>query len=108
MKPYESPKMRFEELTLFEKIAEVCWGSKTVTFTFNYPYDDDHNDPSTPDTIPGSYSLASGCGNETDPVLNWIKGNLTAAEYDYWINHTDNKSSNLANTKFTGVSVTTS
>ena len=103
MTKYESPSIRFENLTLFERIAEICWGSKTVTF--DYPYDDEHNDPITPDPIPTPLSLGSGCGNQSNSVLTWLQGNLTPAEYSYWESLNLNSSSNLANTQVKGFTV---
>lgn len=102
MKQYEAPKLSFEELVFFEKIAETCWGSKTVTF--DYPYEE-KNDPLTPDPIPEPLILGSGCGNQSSSVLSWLQQNLTQAEYDYWLSMNSNQSSNLANTRMSGINV---
>lgn len=100
MTKYESPSMKFEKLTLFEKIAEECWGTgkANITIIFDYPYDN------VIKPLP-SYPLGSGCGNQSSSVDDWIESHLTADEYSYWINNDDNKSSNLANTKAPGFTI---
>lgn len=93
MKQYQSPQMKFEELTFFEKIAEKCWGSKSVVF--DYPNDDAY--------IPYTFNLASGCGNISPESVNqWIDNILSDEEFAKWTADNVNNSSNMANTKLTG------
>lgn len=68
MTKYESPTMKFESLTLFEKIADVCWATTHVTY-------DNPNDGYAPTTVePEILSAVNGCDNRSDKILDWLKG----------------------------------
>ena len=65
---YESPTMKFENLTLFEKIADKCWATTNVTY-------DNPADGFAPTTVDSnSLSAVNGCDNRSDIILNWLKG----------------------------------
>lgn len=100
MKCYESPKIKFEELKLFEKIADKCWGYKYAIF--EDPYDSDDN-------IDISYTMnqGSGCGDGKScdfytKIMNYLeskpatKGSYTS-RYVQWVDQYHVKSNNLAN-----------
>lgn len=93
MKQYQSPQMKFEELTFFEKIAEKCWGSKSVVF--DNPYTSIHEAE--------VFTLTSGCGNISPESVNqWIDDVLSDEDFMKWTADNVNNSSNMANTKLTG------
>jgi hypothetical protein len=100
MKTYESPKMRFETLTFFEKIAEVCWGKAQTAY---FDKDSDHQQDTGEEL-----TLPSGCGNDKDnPILTQIESILGTGStaYSDWLAANPNNSSNLANTQATGIVV---
>lgn len=105
MTNYESPSIKFETLTLFEKIADDCWASKTITF--DSPYD------SVGPIY--KYDLGSGCGNKSDDksetqldtVSLWLQ-NILKDKYTEWLINNTNSSSNLANTRANGFILTKS
>lgn len=96
MKVYQAPKMKLERLTLFEKIAETCWGYKRAFF--DNPYDGVNI------VFTKEFSGNSGCGNnsEDNDVLKWLKATVFGNSqeiYDKYMNEYGNNSNNLANTK---------
>ncbi len=94
MKEYIQPKIEFEELILFEKIAETCWGYQQATF----------DDPLTPGidikTLP--FTGGNGCGNDqANAVIEWLRV-ILGSTFDLYMTKYSNNSSNLANTKAAG------
>lgn len=92
MKVYQAPKMKLERLSLFEKIAETCWGYKKAFF--DNPYDGVTN------LVWIEFTNNPGCGDSSgqNDVLNWLKG-ILGNDYDKYRQEYPNNSNNLANTK---------
>lgn len=99
MKQYESPKVKFEQLTFFEKIAAVCWGGNDQHY-----FDKDSDGKFDTNEL---LNIPKGCGNDKDdPVTNQIKSMLGDSAYQDWLSRSDaNNSSNLANTSATEIYV---
>ena len=93
MKEYTQPKIVFEELILFEKIADTCWGYQQATF----------DDPLTPGiNIQTLIFSGNGCGNnKKNSVIDWLRVTL-GSNYDTYMTTYKNNSNNLANTKAVG------
>lgn len=91
---YISPTIKFEELTFFERIADRCWGAKSLTF--DYPYDCEY------DPIASCFTISKGCGKQTSSILKWLKSNLSKKEYRTWEKRNNSCGSNLTNTKADG------
>ena len=100
-KRYESPEFRFQELFLFEGVADVCWGyHQADLYIF---YDADHDD--TYDTgetvifqhhfVPSEGGNGNGCSNIDDAMQNYmpqIEAAFYAAGYGkYWTAEVRNK-----------------
>lgn len=63
-KRYESPRMNFEEIRLFERIADVCWGTAGIWL-------DSNGDHSITDGVDIEISTGGGCkGNWSADALN--------------------------------------
>lgn len=93
MLKYEAPVMTFEELTLFEKIADKCWGAGKVIFSNPYnPYGPTH-----------SFYITGGCNtgqlDPSDTVLSYVKNYMSGSQFD---DYTACYGFNLANTHAAG------
>lgn len=63
MREYESPKFDFQELKLFERIADVCWGTASIWL--------DTNNDSIISNIDIQLDTGGGCkGNESAININ--------------------------------------
>lgn len=93
MLQYEAPVMIFEELTLFEKIADKCWGAGRVSF--NNPYD------SSSETQ--SFAISGGCNtgqiDPSDTVLGYLKNYMSGSQFE---DFTSSYGFNLSNTHASG------
>lgn len=63
MREYESPKFEFQELKLFERVAETCWGTASIWL--------DTNGDSIISNIDIQLSTGGGCqGNASATAIN--------------------------------------
>ncbi|MDF2608763.1 MAG: hypothetical protein K0R92_237 [Lachnospiraceae bacterium] len=102
MKQYEAPKMMFEELTFFEKIADICWGG--INFLLDNPYTSNEE----------NYQIQlldkAKCGREDSEGLLTQAAGYLGSDYNKW--YTDyvqkNHSRNLSNVRLEGVTLVNS
>ncbi len=93
MLKYEAPIITFEELTIFEKIADNCWGAGRVAF--DNPYDSSSE--------VHSFCISGGCDSgqldPSDTVLSYIKNYMSGSQFD---DFTSSYGNNLSNTHASG------
>ena len=93
MLKYEAPIMIFEELTLFEKIADKCWGAGS--FTFDNPYDSSNEIH--------SFCISGGCDrgqlDPSDTVLSYVENYMSGSQFE---DFTASYGFNLSNTHASG------
>ena len=91
---YESPEFRFQELFLFEGVADVCWGYHQCNMTIFYDADrDDTYDQGEVilfqhEFVPSEGGSGNGCANITTAIetdIPQIKQAFIDAGYEkYW------------------------
>lgn len=94
MEKYESPKMKFESVTLFEKIANPCWAKKVLHV--DIPDTEDDIIITARESINPSGSTNNGCG---DMVLDNIQTELTHRFMSWQEFLNENPPKNFANTQ---------
>jgi hypothetical protein len=99
MEKYESPKMKFESVTLFEKIANPCWAKKTLHV--DVPDTEDDIIITLRQSINPSGEPNSGCG---DLVIDCIKTEVTGSTMPLPELFNENTSKNFANTQMACIS----
>ncbi len=98
---YESPKLRFRELFLFEGVADVCWGHHTAEMHIFYDADNDNIYDPDEDILfehtftPSEGGHGEGCANVEVAISNAI-GAIRQAFIDkgygkYWNDEVANK-----------------
>ncbi|MDF2472237.1 MAG: hypothetical protein K0R21_19 [Anaerocolumna sp.] len=102
MKQYEAPRMMFEELTFFEKIADTCWGG--INFILDNPY------TSNVENYQIQLVDKAKCGKEDSEGLLTQAAGYLGLDFDSWKrDYVDkNNSKNLANVKLQGVTLVNS